>query len=357
MENNISEGRFLKIANIVILVALLATVGLLAVVNLRLNRELDEEKAAAAAISQLPAAVAPAPSPAPAPAPVPAAAAPAPRKPAAATVTKRNYTQAEKQLPVANPVEPEPAPAPEAFAQAAPTNRSPGPPLPFPPTEQGPPPRPQPVQATIPSGTMLAVRLLETLNTDRNQAGDRFRASLEDAIVIDGNVAVPRGTTVEGRLLEAQQAGRVNGVAQFAMELSQLRLPSGEAVVLQTDTVTRQGQTSTGQDAAKVGAGAAIGAAIGAIAGGGKGAAIGAATGAGAGTAGVLLSRGQPLILSPETVLSFQLISPVTLEVVPGQASDVSYSTQQRIPPSPDDWNANRPRLRRRPSGRTGRLF
>ena len=98
-----------------------------------------------------------------------------------------------------------------------------------------------------------------------------------------------------------------------------------------------------------------LGAAIGAIAGGGKGAAIGAATGAGAGTAGVLLSRGKPLVLSPETVLSFQLTSPVTVEFVPGQASDVSTVTRRRIPPAPDNWN--RPRLRRRPGGRTGRLF
>jgi hypothetical protein len=198
----------------------------------------------------------------------------------------------------------------------------------------------------------LPVRLLETLNTERNQPGDRFRASLEDAVVIDGNVVVPPGATVEGRLLDVQQAGRVRGVAQLAMQLSQLRLPGGEAVVLQTDTVTRQGEASVAEDTAKVGAGAAIGAAIGAIAGGGKGAAIGAATGAGAGTAGVLLSRGKPLILSPETVLSFQLIAPVTVEVIPGQASDVSYATRQRIPTAPDNWNADRPRLRRRPAGR-----
>jgi len=350
MENSSSEGRLLKIANIVILVALLAVVGLLAVVNRHLSRELDVEKAAAVVPP-------PALSPAATPAPEPAAAAPAPRKPAATTVAKRNYTQAEKQLPVANPGLTEPAPAPEPIAKAAPRDMNPGPPLPFPPTEQALPPKPQPIQATVPSGTILSVRLLETLNTDRNQPGDRFRASLEDAIVMDGNVIVPRGTTVEGRLLEAQQAGRVGGVAQFAMELSQLRLPSGEAVVLQTDTVTRQGEGSVAEDTAKVGAGAAIGAAIGAIAGGGKGAAIGAATGAGAGTAGVLLSRGKPLILPPETVLSFQLIAPVTVEVVPGQAADVSYATRQRIPPAPDNWNADRPRLRRRPGDRTGRLF
>ena len=152
---------------------------------------------------------------------------------------------------------------------------------------------------------------------------------------------------MDGRIVEAQQAGRVSGVAQLAVELNQVQLASGEAMVIETDTVHRQGETSTASDAAKVGTGAAIGAVIGAITGGGKGAAVGAATGAGAGTAGVLLTRGKPLILSQETILSFALNAPVTLEITPGQPAD-AVSTPLNYSPSNDRWDRDRPVLQRR---------
>jgi hypothetical protein len=222
--------------------------------------------------------------------------------------------------------------------------------MPYPPTEsQAPviPAKPAKVSATVPTGTIMTVRLLDTLNTERNQTGDRFRASLQDPIMIDGNVALPRGTTLEGRIVDAQQAGRVKGVAEMSLALSQVHLPSGDTAVIETDTIRREGQTSTGKDAAKVGIGSAIGAVIGAVAGGGKGAGIGAATGAGAGTADVLLTRGKPLVLSPETVLSFQLNSPVTVQVTPGQQTDANLNQPQGSS-SPSDWDRDRPVLKRR---------
>jgi outer membrane lipoprotein SlyB len=63
-----------------------------------------------------------------------------------------------------------------------------------------------------------------------------------------------------------------------------------------------------------VGGGAAVGAILGGIFGGGKGAAIGAAAGAGAGTGVSAATKGQQIVLKPETVLSFQLQSPVTVQ-------------------------------------------
>ena len=346
MENNSSDGWTFKVATIVILAVLLTITGLLVWQNHSLKQQV-----ASLTPPAVPQAQVPQPSSAtPAVAAPEISAVPAPaasvKKPASAASSKRNYTQAKKELPAPIPPQVEAAPAP--VARVVPTDVIPAEPVPFPRTEQLPPARPVKISATIPSGTILTVRLLDTLNTDRNQAGDRFRASLDGPIVVDGNVVVPRGTTVEGRLVEAQQAGRVKGVAEMTLGLSQLRMPGGETVALETGFVRREGGTSTGEDAAKVGTGAAIGAVIGAIGGGGKGAAIGAATGAGAGTAGVLLTRGKPLILSQETVLSFPLNAPVTMEITPGQASEVSAAQPQRSAPANDGWNRDRPRLRRR---------
>jgi hypothetical protein len=350
MENNNSGSRFMKTANSAIMWILVVITGLLAWQTRRLTRDIAALSAPATeatvhAETSAPIVATPAPADSefkavPAP-PVPS------KKPAVATSAKRNYTQPVKELPAPPVALPTSAP----MGKVVPTDVTPAEPLPFPRTEAQVPVKPAKISATIASGTILTVRLLDTLNTDRNQPGDRFRASLEDPIMLDGNVVLPRGTTVEGRIVDAQQAGRVKGVAQIAVELSQVQLAGGNTIVIDTDTVRREGETSTGSDTAKVGTGAAIGAVIGAIGGGGKGAAIGAATGAGAGTAGVLLTRGKPLILSQETILSFQLNAPVTLEVVPGQASDVSLTQPQHVVPSPRDWNRDRPILRRRRLG------
>jgi hypothetical protein len=206
------------------------------------------------------------------------------------------------------------------------------------------------VEVTIPSGAIFTARLIDTLRSDQARAGDRFRATLEAPIFADGMVAIPRGSTVEGSVVSAQQAGRVSGLAEISVELNRALLSNGQSVELLTDMVTQQGETSKGEDVAKVGTGAAIGAIIGAIGGGGKGAAIGAATGAGAGTAGVLLTRGKPVILTPETNLSFQLRAPVSVQVLPGQSDsdDFSYAPVEHRPYSGDAGLPGRPRLRRR---------
>lgn len=271
------------------------------------------------------------------------------KKPATPTTAKRNYTQPEQNVPPSAAAKSDAETAP--IARVEPTDVIPAEPMPYPRSEPQLPPQPAKLTATVPAGSVLTVRLLDTLNTERNQAGDLFRASLQEPIISDGNVVVPRGTTVEGRVVDAQQAGRVKGVAEMTLELSQLRLANGGTVVLNTGTVRREGETSVGEDTTKVGTGAAIGAVIGAISGGGKGAAVGAATGAGAGTAGVLLTRGKPLILSQETVLSFPLNAPATVTYTPGQtdeANTVVPADPRRRAPQQDDWDRDRPILRRR---------
>jgi hypothetical protein len=166
---------------------------------------------------------------------------------------------------------------------------------------------------TIPGGTLLTVRIDETLRSDRNRMGDSFRATLDQPLVVDGAVIAERGSRVEGRVAEVEEAGRVKGVARMALELVRLNTSDGQRVRLQTESFARLGDKDTKKDAIKIGAAAAIGAAIGAIAGGGKGAAIGAATGGAAGTGGVLMTRGSAAEVPAETRISFKLRDPITI--------------------------------------------
>jgi hypothetical protein len=76
---------------------------------------------------------------------------------------------------------------------------------------QAPAPAPRATNVTIPSGTRLVLRTSDAIDSRRHQAGHRFRAQLESAIVIDGITAVPRGAFVHGRIAQASQGGRAVG--------------------------------------------------------------------------------------------------------------------------------------------------
>ena len=179
---------------------------------------------------------------------------------------------------------------------------------------QGAPPPYQPVppSLTLPATTVVTVRVSQLLSSDQNQAGDGFSAELQQPLVTDGWVVARRGQTVLGRVAVAQRAGRAKGVSQLGVELSQLVLVDGQQIPIRTQLRQSSAGTSRGRDAAAIGSTTGIGAAIGAAAHGGEGAGIGAAAGAAAGIAGVLLTRGRPTVIPPETLLTFQLEFPIT---------------------------------------------
>jgi len=173
--------------------------------------------------------------------------------------------------------------------------------------------RATPAPVTLAAGTKIAVRTTSTLSTKTANSGDTFEASLEEPLEAGGRVIAPKGASVEGRVVESDDGGRVKGRASIAVRLTSLKLAGGRTVEVQTSAVGRTAGATKRKDATKIGIGSGIGAAIGAIAGGGKGAAIGAATGAGAGTGVVLATKGDPAVIPAESVLHFELKAPVTV--------------------------------------------
>ena len=173
-----------------------------------------------------------------------------------------------------------------------------------------PPPAPPRVY-TIQSGTPLSVWTTSTISTKTAKAGDKFVATLAKPIVDGDWVVAKKGATVEGTVVDADQGGKVKGLASLSLKLDKLTLADGSKVNLDPSRLTREAKSTKKKDALKVGVGAGIGAAIGAIAGGGKGAAIGAGAGGAAGGGYVLATRGDPAVIASETQLSFRLTSPV----------------------------------------------
>jgi hypothetical protein len=170
-----------------------------------------------------------------------------------------------------------------------------------------------PPRLTLPQGTYVTVRINQWLSSDRSQQGDTFFATLAEPVVVDGIVVAQRGQNVSGRVTEAMKAGMAKGVSHLGIELTELTLVDGQQVSIRSQVANRQGPTSVGRDVGAVAGTTALGAAVGAIAGRGTGAAIGAGAGAAAGIIGVLLTRGQPTVVAPETLMTFRIEAPVTI--------------------------------------------
>lgn len=202
-------------------------------------------------------------------------------------------------------------------------------PAPVPVTPPPPPPPPPPQKVTVPSGTALAIRLVDPIDSEKNQVGDTFHATLNSPITVNGDTAIPSGSDVQGHLVDVKSAGKFAGQSQVILQLDSIT-SGGQTYNIQTDQYKKQGSSRGKNTAEKVGAGAGIGALIGALAGGGKGAAIGAAAGGGLGAGAQTISKSQQIKLASETVLNFTLQQPVTV-VATSQGPD---SGRQKLSPN-----------------------
>lgn len=230
--------------------------------------------------------------------PVGGAKRPSPRVATDSTPTSSAPVPVPVPVPIMNPPVAEtprekPAPAPVA----APARR----------------PAAAPMKVTITEGSVIAIRLGETLSSEKNHIGDTFSGSLAEPVVVDGMVIAERGAAVSGRIVDAERAGRVKGVAVLQLALTEINTADNQRVGVLTGAFLVKGPDTTKSDVAKVGIAAGVGAAIGAIAGGGKGAAIGAGAGGAAGTGGVLVTRGKAATLPTETLIRFRLTQAVTI--------------------------------------------
>jgi hypothetical protein len=208
-------------------------------------------------------------------------------------------------------------------------NNAPPPPASTATAQEPPPPPPAPKKLIIDQGTQLTVRLIDPIDSEKNQTGDTFHATLNAPLTSDGEEAVPAGVELVGHLIEVKSAGKFAGQSSVVMQLDSLT-SGGKTYNIQTDQYKKQGSSRGKNTAEKVGAGAAIGGIIGAIAGGGKGAAIGAAAGAGVGGGVQAASKSQQIKLPSETVLNFTLQQPVTVvQAAPSDANRQKLSGQQ----------------------------
>jgi hypothetical protein len=187
-------------------------------------------------------------------------------------------------------------------------------------TERKPPPPPAPPPAparapapiTVPANTIVNVRLTEAIDVDAAKAGATFRALVDDPVMLDGKVVIPRSAAVVVQAVRVEQSGTIKGSDKISLKANSISF-GGQTYEVVTAYVEAKGSGEGKRTARKVGGGVGLGAIVGGIAGGGEGAAIGAAVGGITGA--VVASQGQEhLKLPAETRLQFQLTAAVTVK-------------------------------------------
>jgi hypothetical protein len=172
---------------------------------------------------------------------------------------------------------------------------------------------PAPIEVTVPAGRVLTVRLASEVGSKVSQPGQSFGGSLAKAVDVDGEVAIPAGSRVEGLVVDAKPLGRFKGGAVLQLRLESIHV-NGEQLPVHTAMVTQTLKGKGKRTGVLVGGGAGLGALIGGLAGGGKGAAIGAVSGAGAGTAGTAFTGNKEIVLPAESAVSFTLRDPIRVK-------------------------------------------
>ena len=183
-------------------------------------------------------------------------------------------------------------PRPEAVEAAQPAQ------LPEPPPEQ-------PRKVTDNAGTGLLVRMGSTISTASSKQGEFFSSTLESDLVQDGVVIAAKGSTVYGKVVFLQQAGRMAGQNKLELQLTDILIDDVRVPVVST-SVGAEGV----REGAKTVRNTAVGAGIGALArsDSSKGAKRGAAVGA-----GVSMAKGEPIVIARGTLMEFRLNAPLTV--------------------------------------------
>jgi hypothetical protein len=176
---------------------------------------------------------------------------------------------------------------------------------------------------TLSSGMLLAIRTSEPLDSKKVKPGDYFQGTLAQSVYVGNVLAIPRGAQVTGRVVDVKKPGELKGGASISLQLTNLNL-GGNSYSLATDVFNTSSPGKGGYTAGNTVGAAALGAAIGAVAGGGPGAAIGAVAGTGIGLGASAATPGPRSIVPPESVLTFHLTTPATVQ-------PVSYQDASRI--------------------------
>ena len=165
---------------------------------------------------------------------------------------------------------------------------------------------------TVPAGTVVTVRLIDSIDSSRNQPGQEFDATVDAPVAPGDKVVIPKNSAAKVRLVQAKESGKMTGSAELQLELASVTV-NGTPYEVKSGYYQQHGASRGKRTAAATGGGAILGGLIGAIAGGGKGAAIGAGAGAATGAGVEAVTKGSSIRVPSETKIDFTLKQPLAV--------------------------------------------
>jgi hypothetical protein len=162
----------------------------------------------------------------------------------------------------------------------------------------------------IPIGTPISVRMIDSVDSSAGRLGQTFRASVDEPVLVAGQMVIPRGADALVKLVEDQPSGRFEGKTLLTLALTDITI-NGQTIDTATGDVSKASSSRGARSAKVVGGATALGIIIGALAGGGRGALIGAASGAAVGGGVQIITKGQQVKVPSEARLNFTLQQPI----------------------------------------------
>jgi hypothetical protein len=150
---------------------------------------------------------------------------------------------------------------------------------------------------SIEDGSELVLVFETPVSSQTSRIGDSVLARVERAVDAHGQVCLPGGSTLGGRVTRVKGAARVGGKALLAMTFDRLTVRRQKQRI-DPFSVELQGGSDLKRDGALVAGGAVAGAVLGGILDGGKGAKKGAAIGAAGGAGAAVATKGEKIELS-----------------------------------------------------------
>src|SRR6202789_1923787 len=176
-------------------------------------------------------------------------------------------------------------------------------------------PEPPHAPVNLGQGTLLKVRTSEPLSSKKAKDGTPIEFTVVRDVYAAGVLAIPRGATIHGEVVDVKKSGALGGSPELALKLDSLDL-GGQNYALASDPFSVKGPNKAGRTVGNAFGGAILGALIGGAVGGGSGAAIGAGAGAVGGTAASAATPGPRVWIPAEALMDFHLNTPVTVDPV-----------------------------------------
>ena len=162
---------------------------------------------------------------------------------------------------------------------------------------------------------MIGLHVDTAVTSERARVEDEVLASVMRDVRVGDRVVIPAGSKAHGEVTLVERGGKLRDRARLGIRFTSIVLADGTRVPLDTETIYREGDSPTGESAAKIGGGAIGGAILGGIFGGAKGAILGGTAGAGAGTAVVVAGGRNPATLPVGTPVTVRILKPATVTV------------------------------------------